>query len=291
MTVEIYGDILFLINMGMDALCLGLTGRILHRKLPKGRFWLAAILGGVYSMLSLLWGGGQAVSLMADIAVCLAMCGMVFGSKKAGGSGGYFGACGLYFVLSMALGGMMTALYHVLNRLDLKRWFPTSEEGLGIWLFTLLALLATALSLWGGKRIKRYAMIHTCTVEIWLQNASVTLEGMVDTGNLLREPLSGRAVLCADSEQLTPILSDEWKKATQIGIMGSERSLGQLKGLRLIPSVTAEGETLLMGFLPDRVSLRWQKNSRSYSKEVDAVIAVVHRLKGTQALIPVDLLG
>lgn len=291
MTVEIYGDILFLINMGMDALCLGLTGRILHRKLPKGRFWLAAILGGVYSMLSLLWDGGQAVSLMADIAVCLAMCGMVFGSKKAGGSGGYFGACGLYFVLSMALGGMMTALYHVLNRLDLKRWFPTSEEGLGIWLFTLLALLATALSLWGGKRIKRYAMIHTCTAEIWLQNASVTLEGMVDTGNLLLEPLSGRAVLCADSEHLTPILSDEWKKATQIGITGSERSLGQLKGLRLIPSVTAEGETLLMGFLPDRVSLRWQKNGRSYSKEVDAVIAVVHRLKGTQALIPVDLLG
>ena len=291
MTVEIYGDILFLINMGMDALCLGLTGRILHRKLPKGRFWLAAILGGVYSMLSLLWDGGQAVSLMADIAVCLAMCGMVFGSKKAGGSGGYFGACGLYFVLSMALGGMMTALYHVLNRLDLKRWFPTSEEGLGIWLFTLLALLATALSLWGGKRIKRYAMIHTCTAEIWLQNASVTLEGMVDTGNLLREPLSGRAVLCADSEHLTPILSDEWKKATQIGITVSEKSLGQLKGLRLIPSVTAEGETLLMGFLPDRVSLRWQKNGRCYSKEVDAVIAVVHRLKGTQALIPVDLLG
>lgn len=291
MTVEIYGDILFLINMGMDALCLGLTGRILHRKLPKVRFWLAAILGGVYSILSLLLDMGQALSLMADIGVCLCMCGMVFGSKKAGGRGGFLGASGLYFILSMALGGMMTALYHVFNRLNLKQWFPTSEEGLGVWLFTLLALLATALSLWGGKRIKRYAMIHTCTAEIWLRNTAVTLEGMVDTGNLLREPISGRAVLCADSELLTPILSDEWKQAMQIGITPSEKFLGQLKGIRLIPSVTAEGETLLVGFLPDRVCLRWQKNGRSYSKEVDAVIAVVHHLKGTQALIPVDLLG
>ena len=291
MTVEIYGDILFLINMGMDALCLGLTGRILHRKIPKGRFWLAAILGGVYSLLSLLWDTGQFLSLLVDIAVCLGMCGLVFGNKNTGGAGGFLGASGLYFVLSMALGGMMTALYHVFNRLDLKQWFLTSEEGVSIWLFTLLALLATALSLWGGKRIKRYAMILTCTAEIWLQNTSVTLEGMVDTGNLLREPLSGRAVLCADFEGLTPILSDEWKKATQIGITASEKSLGQLKGIRLIPSVTAEGEALLVGFLPDRVSLRWQKNGRSYSKEVDAVIAVVHHLKGTQALIPVDLLG
>lgn len=291
MTVEIYGDILFLINMGMDALCLGLTGRILHRKLPKVRFWLAAILGGFYSMLSLLWEGGQAVSLMADIAVCLGMCGMVFGNKKAGGMGGFFGACGLYFVLSMALGGMMTALYHTFNRLDLKQWIPTSEEGVGVWLFALLALLATALSLWGGKRIKRYAMIHTCTVEIWLHNVSVTLEGMVDTGNLLRDPLSGRAVLCADSEQLDPILSEDWKTATQVGITASPSHLAQLQGIRLIPSVTADGETLLVGFLPDRVCLHWQKNGRSYSKEVDAVVAVVHRLKGTQALIPVDLLG
>lgn len=290
MTVEIYGDILFLVNMGMDALCLGLTGRILHRKLPKGRFWLASALGGLYALISLFLNTGQAFSLMIDVIVCFGMCALVFGGKKAGGTGGFWGATGLYFILSMAVGGMMTALYHVMNRLGMRQWISTDEEGISVWLFALLALLATIFSLWGGKRLKRHALIHTCTVEIWLGDSSVTLEGMVDTGNLLREPLSGRAVLCADSERLMPILSEEWRTALR-GVTMVSPSLSALRGLRLIPSTTADGEALLVGFLPDRVCLRWQKNGRSYSKEVDTVVAGVHRLKGTQILVPVDLLG
>lgn len=290
MTVEIYGDILFLINMGMDALCLGLTGRVLHRKLPKGRFWIASVLGGIYALFSLFLCIGQALSLAMDIIICLGMCGLVFGGKQAGGRRGFFGAFVLYCILSMALGGIMTALYHVMNRLGVKEWLPTEEEGIGVWLFSLLALFATAFSLWGGKRLKRYALTHTCTAEIWLGGDSVTLEGIVDTGNLLRDPLSGRAVLCADSEKLSPILSEEWRTALHSGTVASGFP-EELRGLRLIPSTTAERETLLVGFLPDRVCLRWQKNGRSYSKEVDTVVAGVHRLKGTQILVPVDLLG
>ena len=77
----------------------------------------------------------------------------------------------------------------------------------------------------------------------------------------------------------------------QNGITVPTDALDRLRGLRLIPSSTAEGEGLLVGFLPDRVCLRWQKNGRSYSKEVDAVVAGVRHLQGTQVLIPVDLLG
>jgi stage II sporulation protein GA (sporulation sigma-E factor processing peptidase) len=263
---------------------------MLHRKLPKGRFCLASALGGLYALISLFWDMGQAFSPIVDVLVCLGMCGLVFGGKQAGGLGGYFGASGLYFILSMALGGMMTALYHVMNRLGVDQWFPSDEEGMGVWLFALLALFATVFSLWGGKRLKRYALIRTCTAEIWMGGSSVTLEGMVDTGNLLREPLSGRAVLCADSERLMPILSEEWRTALR-GVTMVSPSLSALRGLRLIPSTTADGEALLVGFLPDRVCLRWQKNGRSYSKEVDTVVAGVHRLKGTQILVPVDLLG
>lgn len=288
MTVEIYGDLLFLINMGMDALCLGLTGRILHRRLPRWRFWLASIFGGLYAVAALFLDVGQAWALTLDGAVCLGMCGLVFGGKRAGG---FFGASGLYFLLSMALGGIMTALYYGLNRLGLDQWLPADEEGMGVWLFTLLALLATVLSLWGGKRFRRSSMIQVCNAEIWLGDSYVTLEGMVDTGNLLREPLSGRAVLCAEAKWLTPILSEEWREAMQKGITAPTDALGRLRGLRLIPSSTAEGEGILVGFLPDRVYLRWQKNGRSYSKEVDAVVAGVRHLQETQVLVPVDLLG
>ncbi|MBQ4112571.1 MAG: sigma-E processing peptidase SpoIIGA [Clostridia bacterium] len=287
MTVEIYGDLLFLINMGMDALCLGLTGRILNQRLPRGRFWLASVLGGIYAVVALFLDVGQALALAADGAVCLGMCWLVFGGR---GPGGVLGATGLYFFLSMALGGIMTALYQGLNRLGLDQWLPDGEEGMGVWLFTLLALLATALSLWGGKRFKHSSMLQICAVELWLSDVSVTVEGMVDTGNLLREPISGRPVLCTEAKWLAPLLPNEWKEIMQNGITDQTDSLDHLRGLRLIPTSTADGEALLIGFLPDRVCLRWQKQGKSYSKEVDAVVACVRHLHGTQALIPIDLL-
>ena len=294
MEVEVYADLLFLINTGMDGLCLLLTGRLLHRKAGRWRVVLAASLGGVYAVAALLLNTGAGVALLSDLAVCVAMCGMVFGGKAGGGLRGLPLAAGVYFLLSMALGGIMTALYHLLNRAGaasiLSALTKGEGDGLGSWLFLLLALAGGGLSLWGGRLSRRAGRVSYCSVTVELEGARVDLRGMVDSGNLLRDPMGGRAVICADGEALAGILSPGLT-----AVMGgaSPQSAGlspkDARRVRVLPAGTATGSSLLYGFLPDRIVLTAERDT--HGREVNAVVAVTHiQTNGVEALVPSELI-
>ena len=294
MEVEVYADLLFLINAGMDGLCLLLTGRILHRKVKAWRVILSAVLGGVYAVAALLPDMGVGSSLLLDMAVCVAMCGAVFGSKSGGGLKGLPVAAEVYFLLSMALGGIMTALYHLLNRAGaasvLSALTDGEGDGLGSWLFLLLALVGGGLSLWGGRLSRRAGRVSFCAVTVELEGRRVELRGMVDSGNLLRDPMGGRAVVCADGETLAGILSPALR-----AVMGGASPQGaglspkDARRVRFIPAGTATGGGLLYGFLPDRIVLT--KEGDTHGREVDAVVAVTPiPTQGVEALVPPELI-
>lgn len=235
---------------------------------------------------------GQAAALLLDLGVCMLMCGLVFTDRMPGGFRRFLLATGVYFSLSMALGGMMTGLYHLFNRLELDTLLPHEEEGLGIWLFSLLALAATLLSLWGGRVFRRCASVTSCEVELEIQGKKMTLSGMVDTGNLLREPLSGRPVICADASLLLEALPFDMAEAVRS--KGAAEAVSRMRnplGLRLIPVTTAGGRGLLAGVVPDRMVVRWNRRGRPMAQAVDGVIAAAELEPGIQALVPAELFG
>ena len=294
MEVEVYADLLFLINAAMDGLCLLLTGKLLHRKVKPWRVVLASVLGGVYAVAALFPTVGAGMALLLDAAVCLLMCGVVFGGKGGGGLRGLLPSAGVYFLLSMALGGIMTALYHLLNRAGavelLTRLTGGRGDGLGSWLFLLLALVGGGLSLRVGRLSRRVGRVRTCTVTVELEGARVELCGLVDSGNLLRDPMSGRVVICAEAATLDALLSPEMAAA----MAGASPDVASLppedaKRVRFIPAETAAGGRLLYGFLPDRILLTPEGETRG--REVDAVVAVTDiPTHGVEALVPSELI-
>ena len=294
MEVEVYADLLFLINAGMDGLCLLLTGRLLRRRVRPWRVLVGAVFGGAYAVLALLLPDvGQALSLLCDAGVCLVMCGVVFGERRRGWVKGLFAAAGVYFLLSMALGGIMTALYHLLNRAGipalLAELFPDGGDGLGSWLFLLLALAGGAVSLWGGRLARRSRATRVCTVTVELDGKSVDLRGMVDSGNLLRDPMSGRAVICAEGAALVGLLSPSLAAVLRgeppqaVGLSPSDA-----RRVRVVPAGTATGAGVLYGLLPDRIVLTAEGEAEG--READAVLAVTAiPTEGIDALIPSEL--
>ena len=287
MVVEVYADLLFLINAGMDGLCFCLTGKLLHRKLSLWRVLVGSAMGGLYAVVSLLPDTGQAAALLADLLVCVLMCLAVFSGRGAGGWRRVALSTGVYFLLSMVLGGIMTALYHLLNRAGIPALLPEGEDGIGAWLFLFLAVAGGILSLRGGRLFRREAARIPCLVSVTLQGRTATLEGMVDTGNLLRDPVGGRLVICAESSRLVGILSPEMACALQ-GDGSCLASLSPSDGrrIRVIPAGTATGTGILYGFLPDTISVTVEGKP---AREVDAVVAVTV-LDGTQALVPSELI-
>lgn len=196
----------------MDALCFGLTAGILHRRISRGRLILGATLGGVYAVASLFLDisalpFARLGALLADIAVCLLLSVIVF-ARRGENPRRVMGAAAMYTLVSMVMGGVMTALYHLLNRLELS--FLTDGDGgtsVSAMLFALLAGIGGLATARGGRVFRQKQAMAACTVTVELDGRSVTVDGMVDSGNLLRDPIGGKPVLVMETSCLAPLLS------------------------------------------------------------------------------------
>lgn len=291
MEVYVYADLLFLINAGMDGLCMILAGRLLHRRTHPLRVLLAAVLGGVYAVFSLFPHVPSPLALILDIGTCFLLCGVVFAGKNTGGLRAYLLSVLYYFLLSMGLGGVMTALYTLWNRLGVEALLPREEEGLGTWLFAIVALLGGGITLWGGRLFRRSASVRQCTVTVLMDGRAVTLRGMVDTGNLLKDPLGGRLVICADGDKLASVLSPSLASVVEHPERMAEMAdHADARRIRLIPADTATGGRLITGILPDRVLLRYTVKGKETEREADVIIGITKGLSGTEALVPSELM-
>lgn len=287
--VEVYADLLFLINAGMDGLCLCMTGRLLHRRLSPWRVTVGAVLGGLYAVASLFFEGGQATALLLDLAVCLVLCALVFFQPKVSGIGRLPIIAAVYLLLSMTLGGIMTALFHFFNRVGFLSALPEGEDGVGAWLFALLAILGSIITMSGGRFFRRAHRACPCRVTVELEDRHLEMDGLVDTGNLLRDPLSGRLVICVDRRILAELLSPELARVMEDSGSASSLSPSDARRLRLIPAGGATGHAVLTGFVPDRIYITDTHKEKERIREVDAVIASAELTKA-QAVVPAELM-
>lgn len=251
---EVYGDLLFLVNAGMDCLCLCLTARLLHRPLALWRLLLSSALGGVYAVLVLLWDVGQPWALLIDLGVCLLMCLVALGKK---GKGGILLSGGVYLAASMVLGGVMTGLYHLLNRAGLPALLPDGEESLSSVAFVILAGGGGLVTYGWGRFFRRTQRVRMCTLNVTIDGKKASVSGMVDSGNLLKDPMGGGLVIPVRMEAVAELLSPDMRKllsAEKRTLAGLE-NIAEARRLRLIPAGTATGEGLLMAITPDTVTV------------------------------------
>lgn len=284
--VDVYVDILFLVNLGMDALCLIVTGRLLHRRSSMLRLLLSAALGGVYGVVALFWEVGSIPALLLDVAVCFLMCGLAFGKAKLPITGG------VYALTSMVMGGIMTALYHWLNRAGASELLPGGEEGLSSVAFVLLALLGGLFTaLWG--RIFRRAESRRASrvlLTVTVEGHTFTADGMIDSGNLMTDPLSGLPVVAVRETLLLPLLSPRLQVLLGTTPLPADEltELPEAGRLHLIPADTATGQGLLVAIRPESLII---SDGGSAPRSIRALITPVP-LEGApaDAMVPSSLL-
>lgn len=204
----IYADLLMLLNFLVDFLLLMGTNRLSGYPPDSGRAALAALLGALYCgacftsefvfLSSFLWR-----------LVCLAlMAGIAFGWNRSTAARG-----ALFTLLSMALGGIAT--------------------GMGKGGFLVLVSAAAAvwmlcrLSFRGDAGTRKYLPMR-------LQHGGKTVQivALQDTGNTLRDPVTGEGVIVAGAEvayRLTGLTKEQLKSPLET------MSRQPIPGLRLIP--------------------------------------------------------
>lgn len=252
---EVYVDLYFLVNASMDLLCLAMTASILHRAVKRWRLFLAALLGGGWAVGVLLLGIDGAPGVVPDLLMAVLLAAVAF-AEKNGRITRLLRDAGAYAFLSALLGGLMTVLYRFLNRLELPLE-ALQGDGLSAWMFAILAAVAGFFTLRGGRLFRRSGAVRDVGLEITVEGRTAVLRALVDSGNLLTDPLDGRSVVLADPAKLLPCLSPMLAHALEHPESAPPE---YARRIRLIPAHSATGEGLLAAFAPDRLVIVTKKD-------------------------------
>ncbi len=286
MIAEVYVDLYFLINTCMNLLCIMITASLLHRSVSRIRSLLAAAFGGIYAVIALLLSLGGALGIALDIFVAFVMCALTF-AQKTFRFLGILKCTAVQTLTSMLLGGIMTALYAVLNRLNLP-FEALKGDTVSVWSFAILSAVAGIATAHGGRFFGISKKTKSVTIHAELGEKTVTLRALVDSGNLLRDPISGRYVIVANKTALSHILPKETMKALSAPFATNTSHLTfQGIHIRLIPTKTATGQALLPAFLPDKLTVTEGKETYP----ADFLIAAAElgeSARGFDAIIPFE---
>ena len=104
-----------------------------------------------------------------------------------------------------------------------------------------------------------------CDVEISYREKSVSIHLMIDTGNLLKDPITKIPVIIVEKEKLRAIIDNEVLDSLENVIYGTDEDLNKKIGedyisrFRLIPfSSLGKQNGMLIGFKPDKAIIRFE---------------------------------
>lgn len=284
MEQTLYGDILFLVNFTMDFLTLYITAVIGRRSIKTGRLCLSSAIGAVYGVAACFMNGPIIFTIAVNLTVSYIMC--VIAYKKR-----ILPCYALFYGIGCLLGGAMTAFFGFLGGMSGTPTVSASEDirtlpgkiPLGWMAVTALVIGIAAIA--GGRFVKKKGVARDCRVGVITDKGAFVFEGIYDSGNLLKDPMSGRAVIVLRKKEMIDILPEQLKVSFESEDPSgfSDLDTKAAASIRLIPSSSVGGSRLLMGYLPKRISID--------GIEKNAVLAMgdENGYDGRAALVPAEL--
>ena len=206
MTV-VYVDSVFVLNTVMDYLLLVVTGRLAGVPLRRRRYILAALAGGIYAVAVFLPGCGFLASAPVKLAAGTLMALAAFGGETR-----FFRLALLLLAVSSAMAGCVLALGLLAgSRVPVVNGVFYTDVDAKVLLvaaaaaYTVLAVVFRASA--------RHGMAgRLLPVRAGLGGRTAALTALWDTGNALREPGGGEAVLVAAPGALDGLLPPEARR-------------------------------------------------------------------------------
>ena len=267
--IDVYADLLFLVDLCMDLACICATERLAGVCCGKLRRLAAAFIGGVYSVCALFIPEGI-FSLICALLSWQLICLVAF-HRRGDGALRHMKLSLCFLAMNLLLGGAVSAVFGLFGRLADICLPDTEYEYASVGLRTVFLSLAAAcliLRLFVA-RIHRLRLDGTAYIKISEFGHALVLSAICDTGNFLSEPLTGIPCTVISSADLVRLGGGEllsFLDATSCGSLGN-------MGVRvaLIPARTVSGGGLMPGFFT-RVELL--DSEKKMIKEFETVVAV-----------------
>ena len=233
MTV-VYIYALFLLNLIVNYLLLLAAAKLAGEPLRRLRLAAGAALGGLYAAAIFFPGMGFLTHPLCKLGAAVLMLLTGFGGSRR-----LLRVTLVFFGLSCAFGGGIFAIGLLGGRgLTLRNGVLYSVMDLRILLLSAAVCYAVLTLVF--RRTARHGRREVLPAVLILEGRRVAVNALVDTGNTLTDPVTGRPVMVAEGSRLSPLLPgervlDEKALRDPVGTLERLSRGGRGRRFRLLP--------------------------------------------------------
>lgn len=257
--LTVYADILVLLNTVVDYFLLLAAGKIIRRHASLPRILAAALIGGASSLYIFVPETIFILGLVFRISVCALMTASAFGFS---GIKSFLRNCGILFLVTCGYGGLMIAIWYIFkpggmlinNSVVYFNISPAVLIGASVAAYILFVIFSHIFA-----RSSEFA--EKCEITVFADNESVTMQGIVDTGNSIEDIFGGGEVIIADKKCVKNLFGE-----TDIGVNEALKAR-----YRLMPCGTVSGGGTLEGFRCDNAVVSDGERTVTLDKPILAV--------------------
>lgn len=280
--MTVYAEYVFLENFIMNYIILSLTGKFAKYPAKRTKLILGSSVGALYAFIIFFPSLHFLFSILMKIACSMFIIILSFTPYRFKE---FFRLISIFYLITLVFGGAGFALFYF-----------TSFNGIvsnGVFYMTNISVKNIFVSCgigyiliqfcWGyiQKQLSKEKMLMD--IQIKINDESVELKGMVDTGNSLTDPISKYPVIIVEYAAIKKLLPPEIKDIfLNNQVFNFEQIIAKLSDstwitrFRIIPYQALGTENgMLVGFKPDNVLI----HSHERDKDIKEIIIAIYNKK------------
>ncbi len=286
--MTIYLDIVFLENILMNYMILYATGFVQKKDMKSMRLIISSTIGAAYAIITYLNLIPIYTSFFMKVLLSVIMVYVAFKNQTAKS---LVKNLLLFYLSSFVIGGCSLALLYMISPQNILikdgvfiGTYPMKITLIaGIIGFTLVQI-SFALN---KRQIKQKDLI--CDLEIGINKKSITIKAYMDSGNVLKDPLTEDPVVIVEKSKMEKIVHLDRLEIYGEGYSNYERGDDKLK-IRLIPFKSIGSQNgMLIGIKPEYIKINY--NEKIIEKR-SVIIALYDKKisRDYQALVGLEIL-
>lgn len=250
----VYVDVLFAVNLVINYFVLLGVCKIMHHPGKRIRLLLGSALGALYAVLMFF---PELSFLYSAVLKLILSITIVFASFKFSGIQAYFKLFLCFYIVSVAFGGMMFALWYFVAPPGLNLRNGVVYLNISPIVLILASVFCYIIISVFSRIFHRSAATKSCyRIVIRISGEETEAEGLLDTGNELVDTLSGLPVVIIEYRQVEKIIPNRLRDTFKSGVTEDYTGIeGVWKSrFHMVPygSVAGNGG-LLPAFRPDEL--------------------------------------
>lgn len=295
--MTIYIDVVFIENLIMNYIILFATSIIIKVKVKHIRLILASSLGAIYSIIAYMSILEMYSSVILKIILSVIIVYIAYNTQNVKNMWKYLV---IFYMTSFVFGGAAFALIYIVKPQDILMknglflgTYPLKTIILGT--IVAFVVIVTSFKLVKSKISKKDMF---CTIKININKVEIETKAMIDTGNLLKEPISNTPVIVVEHTLLYDCMPKEILNNLENILGGDFENISEevknkyISKLKVIPfSSLGKQNGMLIGIKPEEVTVINDENENKINNVIIGIYNKSLTKRGEyRALIGIELL-